>query len=261
MSDVEIPRGSSTPRGRKRRVARAGRRALSGFFVLLVLLLPVALWLGAGKFHRILDERNLFALHDLRITGVHCADSASLSEAMDSLLGQPLGSLGPESVARAAERDPWIISIQLRRLWPNRAEIRVLERRPAALLATSGGLRCLSEDGRVLPMPAARSLDLPLVTAPHGVPLAEAPAIASTINRLRQVSPDVFSRLDQMSWRDDPRLILRDLPLGIVITRDHLEHGLSLLESVIRERPALLQSRGEMDLRFTNQVILRRNDV
>jgi cell division septal protein FtsQ len=261
MSDIEIPAGGSTRRGRRRRMARAGRRVLVGLKLAGLLALPVVLWLLVARGLRLVDGMNLFALRDLRITGVTCADAGALSRALDPLLGRPLQDLDPLEVQRAIARDPWIASGRLRRLWPNRAELLIEERRPAALLALAGEVRCLSEDGRILPLPAGCSLDLPLITAPGGLPVAEAPAMARLITRLRRQSPEVFSRLDQVSWREDPRLRLRDLPLGIVIGRDNLEHGLTLLESVIRERPALLRNHGEMDLRFTNQVILRRNDV
>jgi cell division septal protein FtsQ len=261
MSDIDIPRGGSTPRGRRRRYARLGRRALLGLKLAALAALPVALWLLVGRARHTLDGMNLFALQDLRITGVSCGDAQALSDALDPMLGRPLASLEPADVEHALAVDPWIIDGRLRRLWPNRAELRVEERHPAALVALSDGIRCLSEDGRVLPLPKTRTLDLPLITSPGAFPVAQAPAMASLILRLRTLSPEVFSRLDQLSWRDDPRLRLRGAPVTIVLERENLEHGLSLLESVIRERPALLQDRGEMDLRFTNQVILRRNDV
>lgn len=261
MSDTVIPEGGGSRRARRRRMARLGRRLLTGLKVTGLLALPVVLWLLVSQGLRLLDSKNLFALQDLRITGVRCADGEALSRALDPLLGRPLDELDPTIVEAAIARDPWIASGRLRRSWPNRAELAIEERRPAALVALDGVVRCLSEDGRILPLPVERSLDLPLITAPGGLPVAEAPTMARLLVRLRTRSPEVFSRLDQISWRTDPRLRLRDLPVAIVIGRDNLEHGLTLLESVIRERPALLRNQGEMDLRFTNQVILRRNDV
>lgn len=87
------------------------------------------------------------------------------------------------SPARAGQlaRDPWVAGAIMTRIFPGRVEIRVTERRPAAMLRRSGRTVVVAADGTELPGAAAPRLK---VAGWGGDRLSEALEVASMLSGL-----------------------------------------------------------------------------
>lgn len=78
--------------------------------------------------------------------------------------GDHLLLVDEEKVARALSKDPWVASVEVRRMLPPALEVRITERRGVAL-ADLGGLYLVDEQGEVFKKAQpGDGLDLPVIT-------------------------------------------------------------------------------------------------
>ncbi len=246
--------------GRQRRLQRGLRRlgAVAGWTALA--LLPALLALKGPELGRKAEALDLFPLKKWTVSGLLHAREESLRAELDKLIGRPLGSIHRQDLDLALAAQPWIRGAELLRQWPNAIELRIREHRAVALCNTSRGVMVLAGDGQLLPLPGSGlALDLPLVSGPEQAGPDELAEVAAAVELIRRTAPGIFVRLAELRWGEAPELRLRERPARVLLRRDDLEHGLALLAGVIQGRPALLEEEAEVDLRFVNQVIVRRN--
>jgi cell division protein FtsQ len=111
---------------------------------------------------------DLLRVRELRFEGLKRATADELRELSPVQPGDHLLAADTDLVAAALRRHPWIESVEVHRTLPPALDIRVVERRPAALVDLGGALYLVDDRGevfkRALP---GDGLDLPVVT---GVP-------------------------------------------------------------------------------------------
>lgn len=255
------------PRAGRRRTRTLRQRLQRVLLVAFALAAPALLVLGGLRLKRSLHPADWFPLKSWTVVGADRADGTRLRERLDGLLGKPLASIdGPALAAELVAGDAWIENARIVPLWPGALRVDVLERRPVAWLAGPRGLTCLSAEGRLLPAPSGgRPLDLPLLDRDPSLAskridetLADA---GRALDWMRTSHPALFARIERVQWGEEPRLALEGNAPSIRLKRSSWKHGISMLEALRAERPGLLVEGGGLDLRFTNQVIRRRNDV
>jgi cell division protein FtsQ len=125
-----------------------------------VLLLVLAGWLG----WRYGVEGDLLRIRELRFEGLSRATPQELLELSPVQRGDHLLVADPVLVEVALRRHPWVAAVEVRRTLPPALEVKVTERRAAALVDL-GGLYLVDTEGevfkRALP---GDGLDLPVVT-------------------------------------------------------------------------------------------------
>lgn len=103
-------------------------------------------------------------VRELRFEGLSRVSASELRELAPAGVGDHLLSVDVDALAVALSRHPWIASVEVSRALPPALEVRVTERRAAALVDLDG-LYLLDERGRVFKRATpGDGLDLPLVT-------------------------------------------------------------------------------------------------
>ena len=126
--------------------------------------LSAALSLGAWQAWRWAAASDMFAVREIRFTGLVRAREAELLRRSGLKPGENLFRADLARAARAIKADPWVSSARLERRLPGEVLVRIAEHRPAALVQL-GGLYVLDDEGRLFKRAAAEdALDLPILT-------------------------------------------------------------------------------------------------
>src|SRR4051812_47483929 len=112
-------------------------------------LVSAALSFGAWQTWRWASGSTLFALREIRFTGLSHASEADLLKRSGLALGANLFRTDLARAARAIEAHPWVLSALLERRLPDAVVCSVVEHRPAALVRMPDGFHVLDEEGRL----------------------------------------------------------------------------------------------------------------
>lgn len=127
-------------------------------------MLSAALSLAAWQTWRWATHSDMFALREIRFSGLVHAREPDLLHRSGLAPGENLFRVDLARAARALESDPWVSSARLERRLPATVLVSVTEHRPAALVQL-GALYVLDDEGRVFKRSAPEdALDLPIVT-------------------------------------------------------------------------------------------------
>jgi cell division protein FtsQ len=162
-----------------RRFARRARRrrlrtALPWLAVLLVLAVAGA---GAG----VVYGTGLLGVSTVLVEGNHDVPAQDVRLAVGVPAGTPLARVDPGAAARRVRRLPPIQQATVRRVWPNTLIVRVVERRPVAVVPLMGGFSLLDATGMPFRQFGERPTDLPLVRLVQPSPLDETTRAALTV--------------------------------------------------------------------------------
>jgi cell division protein FtsQ len=147
---------------------RASERLATGVSVLRSAF-GVALAVGvAGGLavvgHRYVTTSPRFALHDVHVTGGVVHDEASLLHLIGTETGKNLFSVDLAAGRRKLEADPWISKAELARTLPGTLDIRITERKAAALVACGESFLATREGELFKVVDETDKIDLPVVT-------------------------------------------------------------------------------------------------
>lgn len=221
------------------RVLMATTWALAVALVALPVVALVNGWIGAER----------WPLRTLRVTdGLERVDTARLREVVAPHAAAGFFAVRLDRAQAEVARLPWVERAEVRKLWPDVLEVRIVEHRP---FARWGEDRLLSEQGRLFPVEG--------IEVPAGLPLLHGPdARVADVVALYNQSREMFSaggfaveRL-LLDRRDSWSLALGN---GIEVTIGSQEARLRL-QRFARVLPQLLE-RGDApllraDLRYTN---------
>ena len=140
--------------------ARGGRRRRIGRAAFAILLAAGAA-AGAGQAWHALSE---VRIRTVRFEGLARATADELLALSPVKPGDHLLSADVDAMQHALERHPWVRQVEVRRRWPPRLDVKVIERTAVALVDLAG-LYLVDGEANVFKRAAAGDgLDLPLVT-------------------------------------------------------------------------------------------------
>ncbi len=137
-----------------------------------------------------------FGIDEVVLTGHRQTADTDIFNALDLPRARSLLSLNTRGVRRRLEQLPWIAGAEITRVYPNRLEIRVKERKPFAAWQRTGGEYLIDVTGRVLTeINRSNGLDLPRVAGEGAArearalfaALARYPAIAKKLERAERI--------------------------------------------------------------------------
>jgi cell division protein FtsQ len=238
-----LRRGRVVPR--QRRFSRVGRWAIAAVCA-SGSILCVARFFGGP----------LFALDRFEVSGNQRARTADLLSALSAFRGANLVTLGLGRIADTLAENPWVDRVTLSKRFPDKLTVRVIERRPVALLSEDGRLFWLDAAGRPI-----AAYDPRVDPAEYVVVRGQRDALAEMVGLLedlRAKRPDYVAALSEISLLPEGGFGMMDSifrrPVR-VLRRDAPEKIGALLKA-----RGLLESRGweaqAIDLRFADRIVL-----
>ncbi len=130
----------------------------------LFVLVAAALALSALGAHRLATSSELLAIRSIRYEGLSRTREADLAELSPVRPGDNIVTADLDAMEQALRRVSWVKRAEIVRRLPSALEVRVTERRAAALVEL-GGLYLVDQDAQVFKRAApGDGLDLPIVT-------------------------------------------------------------------------------------------------
>jgi cell division protein FtsQ len=211
---------------------------------------------------------SLFALQEVRTVGWERPEKIEvLKRLRSSLSGASLLDLDLVSLKRTLLAQPWIRDVNLRKEYPDTLAVRVIERRPAAVLAGRQVEAIVDETGTVLEVWSSGGeipnqwSRLPVIHGVEPISLRDGGSAAlqrfgAALEILRAASSSADPKLDlDVSRWDDVRVQRHGYGLRFGEGRfDEKWRRFLSVESEIERRHEGVR---EVDLRFPNQVVVR----
>jgi cell division septal protein FtsQ len=198
----------------------------------------------------------LFSVRRFDIAGNEHARTEDILSALETWRGRNLVTLGLGPVAEKLAREPWVERVTLSKRFPDGLSIRIVERRPVALLRDKGRLLWLDARGRPIAPYDSRtnSGEYVLVTGD----LRSLPDLVGLLEDLRVKRPEYFSALSEIAVLPDGGFGMMDSifrrPVR-VLRRDAAEKIGALLQA----RELIVRKGWEaraIDLRFSDRIVL-----
>ncbi len=258
-------RGSQNWMAAKVRAAKHSPRAMVRFMVRMIatffVIIFIALWLGgflpamSAKLDTWKVERLMamgFVVEQVDVMGEGRLSERDIRAAVQIHQGSYFFGVDLETTRDRVESLPWVDRAVVRRLWPNRIVVQVVETKPYALWQNDGELYLLSDAGKsIVPVSQAKSVPQNLKTY-----IGEAaPASLIEIEAALKPYDDIWERVENLvkfpSGRWDLHMkhdILVRLPTK------NVEQALDHLAKLDRETFILSRQIGVIDLRLEDRI-------
>jgi cell division protein FtsQ len=228
----------------------------------IVTLCTVGLALVGGAM--LLARSDLLRLQTVSVTAGGHVSEAQVRHLADLRDGASLLALDLDAAARGIRRHPWVADVTLRRVLPDRVDVVVTERAPAAVLVLDG-LWLVDDAGVVIHRALPQELDLPYLTGLAPELAQEQPELAKRIVRdaiaiLKQADghaglrPSLFSEV-RFDARSGYSLALENGGEVILGFRP-IEEPLAQLDTLAQNGVSLAEAPLRVDLGVAAQAIV-----
>lgn len=277
--------GTALKRRRSSRLSAAWRR-IGGLAVLTAALV------GAGSW-ALTSPRFAVARIDLEVDGAGKVDAAWAEAAIAPLVGSNVFRLSIDRVEEPLAGHPWIEQVAIRKELPDRLAVRVLERRPAALVPHGETWWLTDAHGRAIaPLEGGPSADEAGEAGPgEGEPAAgeaerlirvlshrprttrktsaeapptatEVPAALALARRLAEAQPAWAEELREIRvlGEDDFSIVTGSLPFELLVRGDELDTKTATLARLLPDLGERYEDLAAVDLRLSRRIVLKRNE-
>ena len=257
MTPVPEPHQVSAPLRRRRFTAPHRRASLPIRLLrqLAIAALVVAVPLGVAAW--VLTSPR-FQLRNLELSGTDRVPREWIGERVAPLRGRHLLRLSLADLESELADHPWVAGVAMRKRLPDTLAVRVVERRPAALLRRPDGFHYVDADGRVIDrwQPGAGTADLLLVRLPADGEAVLAAALAAAAEFVR-MEPAWGAQLSEVEvvGESDLRFHTAALPFALVLGVGGIEAGLRRLRRYLPAVRHHLMPAAAIDLRFSGRIV------
>lgn len=159
---------------------------------LVAVLAVVGVWIWR---HTQSDDR--FAVRHVEVVGAKNTPAAQLQALTNSYVGENLFKMDIARMQRELGSVSWVNRIEIEKRLPDTLRIRIVERRPVALVASRNGLDYVDESGFAFAAlsSAAGNPELPLIADAAGDELRRCVAL---LERLRREDSVLYSRVSEI---------------------------------------------------------------
>jgi len=258
-------RGSQNWMAAQMRAAKHSPKAFVRFILKIVgtfaALIFLGLWLG-GYLPAIRENLNTWKIERLMSAGfvveqIDVMGEGRLNERDIRLAAQIQPGSYFFGVDLDAARDrteslPWVDRAVVRRLWPNRIVVQVVETTPYALWQNEGQLHLLADSGALI-VPVDASVSVPSALKTY---IGEtAPAEAKIIEAALEPYSDVWSRVDSLVQFPSGRWDLHMRNAAVVrLPVENVDAAVRRLARLDRETFILSREIGTIDLRLPDRI-------
>ena len=253
------PEMAEAPSGLRRRRFTAPHRRPSLAVRLLrqlaVAALVVAVPVGLGAW--VLTSPR-FHLETLELSGTERVSREWIGERVAPLKGRHLLRLSLADLESELAGHAWIAGVAMRKRLPDTLAVRVVERRPVALLRGAEGIYYVDQAGRLIDRYDAVNgpTDLLLVSVARGGE-ARLPTVLAGAAEFVRLAPDWGEQLSEVEvvGESDLRFHTAALPFALVLGVGGIESGLRRLRRYLPEVRRLLLPAAALDLRFSGRIV------
>jgi cell division septal protein FtsQ len=203
-----------------------------------------------------------FAIREISATGAVNTPQSAIDEVTQRYVGVNLFQLDIEQLKRELLSLPWVAGVAIEKELPGRLAVHVTERVPVAIVSGPRSLRYADAGGDVFADldPRFGAMDLPLVTEADAKTV---PGCIAMLESLRAESPDMYSRISEISPADGGTFRIWDRDLGAdVFIGDRPAGKWKTLHAIAAREGLGVGTIDYADLRFEDRVIVRpRNGI
>ena len=234
-----------------------------GVCVLFCLLLSFALWLGGFwpvvlqnskvfKQNRLMDMG--FVVSRVDVMGEGRLNEQDVLKALNVRPGDYFFGVDLETAQKRTESLPWVESAVVRRLWPNRIVVQLVENQPYAVWQNQGELNLIKATGHVIaPVSVKASLPKNLLHVVGKSAGVNAEALSTHIDKWPGLKDRTISAVFVSELRWD--LILEG-GIKVKLPEEDIGFALARLAKLQRETRLLDRQISEVDLRVMNRVTI-----
>lgn len=154
---------------RKIRLGRAFSIVKYAFYALLVCVFVASFAWGGTYLHAFMTESSYFAIKDIAVSGNSMLSREQVLEMAAIPLGTNSLTVDLEAVENNVMQSPWCTAVSVKRLLPDRFEIKIQERVPAFWILQNGKLHYADIQGDIVaPVEAQSFTALPRLEFGHG---------------------------------------------------------------------------------------------
>jgi cell division protein FtsQ len=265
-------RGSQNWMAAQMRAAKHSPKAFFRFILKIVgtffALIFIGLWLG-GYLPAVRESLNSWKIDRLMAAGfvvekIDVMGEGRLNErdiriAAQIQTGSYFFGVDLDAARDRTESLPWVDRAVVRRLWPNRIVVQIVETTPYALWQDEGKLHLLAESGAlIVPVETASSVPTGLRTYVG----AQAPAAAQGIESMLAPYDEVWSRVESLVQFPSGRwdLYLRN-NIVVKLPPEEAERAVGQLAALDRETFILSRDVGVIDMRLPDRIGLKAKPV
>ena len=203
-----------------------------------------------------------FQVRELSVAAGPRVGEEWVRERLAPLVGRHLLMVSLDGVRRQLAAHPWVASVELRKELPRRLDVRVVERRPAALLLAPDGAWFLDEAGERIarcPRPEAAPELLPIAASAAGdaaLPVVEASAVARELAAVEPAWAAAIERMEVLG-QGDYRVTSGALPFPVLLAAADVAGGARRLRVALAAAEERGFAVGEADLRVGQRVVFR----
>lgn len=261
-------RGAKAWTASKVRAAGHSRKSFlqftGGVAAIFVAITVVALWLG-GFWPLILKNATIykqsrlmelgFVVSQVDVMGEGRLDEAEVRRALNIRPGDYFFGVDLRQAQLRTESLPWVDRAVVRRLWPNRIVVQLVEDQPYALWQNEGALSLVDVDGTVIAPIGGR------ITIPEGIFHVVGKGAAQNTAKLETLLvqwPGLKSRVSSAVYVSEKRWnVIIDEKITVKLPVKNLEQAFAQLARLQAETQILDRKLSIIDLRLPDRVTLR----
>lgn len=208
---------------------------------------------GCFLFFQQLRDSEYFPIKRVRIYGANRVVEFEVQHALEPLLNRGFFGIRVEQIRDRLLQQPWAADVLVRRYWPDRVEITIVERQA---VAKWNGKTLLSSEGDLFsPKPDTVPVHLPLFVGPEGKQVL----MLSYFNEMNRILTPLHAKISYLEMT--PFLVWKiRLDNGMMMHVGYKDI-LTRLEHFVKVYPKIVGSRANdveyIDLRYSNGMAIR----
>jgi len=222
-------------------------------------------WVGVPRAVRAFKAHPYFAVRSIEVDGNRRLERAAVLEWAGVSVGQSAWDTAPGLLRSRLLRHPWVLAASVHRVFPQRLEIVIRERRPVAIVVANG-LRYVDRHGQVLgELDAGDSRDFPVITGLDTPQAAE--FLTAGVHRALQVLRQcerlrVFDPVSEIRVEHERGVTIfpQQVPVAVSLGWGNWRTKLARAERVLTAWEQQVARLAVVDVSFRDQVVVRLKD-